>query len=378
VELQVISPFGIRQSRFFQSVVYSPEIMALIPPFIAEYVQLLAVTMNPRHWIGIKIVASTLVLLAGILNLRRSARLWALLALTFLLVCGPYAPMPIWRLLFLFPIFNTMSDFTKYWNVFALFTLCSLAAVGFDTIIQLLHRVVPHPRGQMVCRIMLGGVFATAILHPSAHAFGINSRLFQVLPKKITNGQFYQVASVRWLGVSSTRNRTPDPGVDETVMYSNLQKNVGTITWYGAVAFRENAVPKFLIDENGIRQNNTLYQGEVYCATVQGRDCDIGQFVISYNGLAVRTGQNFIEPSRIVFNFNYDPRWNTSQGTVEDHNGLLAVNLPEPDNRHRTIVLSFRDGSFLVGFVFFLVGITVWPIWYFRYYRVERITRSVL
>jgi hypothetical protein len=144
------------------------------------------------------------------------------------------------------------------------------------------------------------------------------------------------------------------------------------------VAFRENAVPKFLIDENGIRQNNTLYRGEVYCATVQGRDCDLEQFVISYNGLAVRTGQNFIEPSRIVFNFNYDPQWNTSQGTVEDHNGLLAVKLPEPDNRHRTIVLSYRDGSFLVGFVFFLVGIIVWPIWYFQYYRVERTTRSVL
>jgi hypothetical protein len=161
-------------------------------------------------------------------------------------------------------------------------------------------------------------------------------------------------------------------------MYSNLQKNVGTITWYGAMAFRENAVPKFLINENGIRQNNALYRGEVYCATVQGRDCDIGQFVISYNGLAVRTGQNFTEPSRIVFNFNYDSQWNTSQGTVVNHDGLLAVELSEEDNAGRTIVLSYKDGSFLIGFVFFLIGVIVWPIWYFQYYRVERITQSVL
>ena len=117
-----------------------------------------------------------------------------------------------------------MYDFTKYWNVFALFTLCSLAAVGFDAITQLLHRVVTRPGNQMVCKIMLGGIFAAAILHPSAHSFGINWRLFQVPPKKVTTGQFYQVASVRWLGVSSTRNRGPDPGVDETVMYSNLTK----------------------------------------------------------------------------------------------------------------------------------------------------------
>ena len=73
------------------------------------------------------------------------------------------------------------------------------------------------------------------------------------------------------------------------------------------MAFRENAVPKFLINENGIIQKNTLYRGEVYCATVQSSDCDIEQFVISYNRLTVNTGQNFTEPSKIVFNFNYDP-----------------------------------------------------------------------
>ena len=71
VELRVTSPSGMRQSRFLQSVVYSPEIMSLIPRFIADHIQLLAVTMNPRHWIGIKITASALVLLAGILNPRQ-------------------------------------------------------------------------------------------------------------------------------------------------------------------------------------------------------------------------------------------------------------------------------------------------------------------
>jgi hypothetical protein len=371
VELRVISPSGIWPKWFLQSILYSPEVMPLIPQFIADHTKLLAVTMSPKHVIGIKITASALVLLAGILNRRQSIRLWILLVIVFLLVCGPYAPLPIWRLLFLFPIFNTMYDFTKYWNVFALFTVCGLAAFGFDAITRLLCPVSTSLRQRMVRRIMLGGIFAAAILHPFGHSFWINWRLFQAPPKKVTTGQFYQVASVRWLGVSSTRNRGPDPGVDETVMYSNLTKNVGTITWYGAVAFRENATPKFLINENGTIQKNTIYRGEVYCATIQNSDCDIEQFVISYNRLTVSTGQNFTEPSKIVLNFNYNPGWTTDQGTVVNHNGLLAVKLTAVDRRNQTIVLNYSDRLFLVGLAFFLVGIVVWPMWYFWYRRVD-------
>jgi len=371
VELQQTSPAGMRQSRFLQSVVYSPEIFSLIPRFIAEYIQLLAVTMNPRHWIGIKITASALVLLAGILNPRHSARLWILLALAFLLACGPYAPLPIWRLLYLFPVFNTMYDFTKYWNVFALFTLCSLAAVGFDAITQLLRRVVTCRGNQMVRKITLGGIFAAATLHPFAHSFEMNWQLYQVPPREVTARQFYQVASVRWLGVTSTRNRGPDPGVDETVMYSNLKKNVGTITWYGAMAFPENSVPKFFITENGSIRENTAYRGEVYCATVQSSDCDIEHFIISYNRLTVSTGENFAEPSRIILNFNYDPRWSSKEAAVVNYNGLLAVALSDADSQNRRIVLNYTDRSFLVGLAFFLIGAVAWPTWYFRYYRVD-------
>jgi hypothetical protein len=306
VELRLTAPSGIRQSRFLQSVIYSPEVFELIPRFISDYVQLLAVTMSPRHLIGLKITGSALVLAAGILNPRGSARLWILLTLAFLLTCGPFAPLPIWRLLFLFPVLNTMNDYPRYWNVFALFILCGLAALGFDAITQLLRRALNGPGNQIVRKIILGGIFAAAILHPSVHSFWINSQEFQVLPKEIITRQFHQVASERWFGVPPRRERTPYPGIDDTVMYSNLQKNVGTITWYGAVAFREDAVPKFIIQENGTNKTNPSYRGEVYCATVGSTECDIEQLSIGYNRLAVNTGKNFSEPSSIVLNFNYD------------------------------------------------------------------------
>lgn len=369
VELQLTTPSGMPRTWFLQSIVYSPEIFTLVPRFIADHVQLLAVTMNPRHWIGIKITAMVLVLAAGILSPRRSARLWVLLALAFLLTCGPYAPLPIWRILYLFPVFNTMNDFAKYWNVFALFAVCGLAGLGFDAFAGLLDRVVTIPRQRKIRAIVLGGIFAAAILHPAVHSFGINWRLFQTQPKEVAAGPYYQVASARWFGVPPRRERTPDPGVDDTVMYSNLKKNVGTITWYGAVAFRESAAPKFLVNTNGNLQNNVTYRGEVYCATVQSSDCDIEQFIISYNRLTVSTGKNFTEPSSVIFNFNYDPRWSTSQGTIRNNNGLLAVELPGGDNRNQRLVLSYRDRLFFLGIVFFFLISVAWPVWYFWYYN---------
>jgi hypothetical protein len=372
VELRMTSPSGIRPKWFLQSVIYSPEIVALIPRFIADQIQLFTVTMNPRHFIGIKITASALVLVAGILNLRQSARLWILLAIAFFLACGPYSPLPVWRLLYLFPVFNTMNDFAKYWNVFALFTVCGLAALGFDAITQLLHRLNTHPGNQMGRKIILGGIFAATILHPAAHSFLINWQLFQVPPQEVTAGQFYQVASARWFGVLPHRWRTPHPGVDETVMYSNLRKNIGTITWYGAVAFREYAVPKLFINENGTIQENANYKGEVYCEMVHRGDCDIEQFDITYNRLTVSTGKNFTEPSSMVLNFNYDPRWTTSQGMIMNHNGLLAVELSGDYKRNQPLILNYRDRLFFLGVLFFFLISLAWPVWYFRYYSVEQ------
>jgi hypothetical protein len=262
-----------------------------------------------------------------------------------------------------------MNDFAKYWNVFALFAVCGLAGLGFDAFAGVLDRGVTVPRQSRIRAIILGGIFAAAILHPFAHSFWMNWQLFQIPHKEVTTRQFYQVASARWFGVPPRRERTPYPGVDETVMYSNLKQNVGTITWYGAVAFRENAVPKFLINETGTIQKNPTYRGEVHCANFQGGDCDIEQLVITYNRLTVSTGQRFTEPASIILNFNYDPRWSTNQGTVANHNGLLAVGLADTENRNRTIVLEYMDSSFLLGFVFFLTGVIVWPMWYFSRHR---------
>jgi hypothetical protein len=370
VELRVISPSGIWPKWFLQSILYSPEVMHLIPQFIADHTKLLAVTMSPKHVIGIKITASVLVLLAGILNLRHSIRLWILLTLAFLLACGPYAPLPIWRLLFLFPVFDTMNDFTKYWNVFALFAVCGLAALGFDATTQLFQRAFTSPGQRIVVKIVLGGIFFAAILHPFVYSFGINWQLYQFPPTEVTARQFYQVASASWDGVPSHGRwgRGPERGVEDTVMYFNLQKNIGTITWYGSVVLPEKAAAKFLINKNGTARKNANYKGEVYCATVQNSECDIQQLVISYNRLTVSTGQNFTEPSEIVLNFNYDPRWSTNHGAIVNHSGLLAVKLPGRNNQNRSIVLNYSDPMFLAGLAFFLAGVVVWPMWYFGYY----------
>jgi hypothetical protein len=369
VELRVSSPNGLRPRMLMGSIVYSPEISSLFTKYLSwDPLEYFPLSGSARHLIGIKVTALGLVLAAGILKLRQTAALWILLALMFLLACGPYAPLPIWRLFFLFPVLNTMLDFTKYWNVFVLFALCGLAAMGFDAVADLLARTFGRSGARRGRNFVLGAIFAAAIIHPAWYAFWINWSLFQRAPRAFTPEEFYQIADSRWAGVTNTRARPPTPGADGTVMYFNLQKNIGTITWYGVIAFSENAEPKFLIDGNGTARKNPNYRGEVYCETVSKENCDIEDFAISYNRLRVKTGKNFAAPSKIVFNFNYDPRWRSKEARVANHHGLLAVILTDADNRNRAIVLNYRDGWFLIGLGFFFIGVIVWPIWYFRYY----------
>jgi hypothetical protein len=369
VELGVSAPDGLRPRMLLGSILYSPEISLLFTKYLSwDPLKYFPLPVSPRHLIGIKITALALVLSAGILKMRQTAALWIILALVFLLACGSYAPVPIWRLVSFFPVFNTMLDFTKYWSVFVLFTLCALAALGLDSITELFGRLFSRAEQSVIHKVVLAGIFLAAIFHPAIYSFWINWELYRGAPIETTPGPFYQVAASRWLGFTKHRWRTPNPDVAETVMYLNLKKNVGTITWYGAVALREDAVPKLLIHEDGTAMRNPSYRGEIYCATVRGSDCDVEDFLISYNRLTVNTGKNFTEPSKIIFNFNYDPRWSTEQGAVVNHNGLLAVRLPHTDSRNQTITLNYRDGWFLVGFIFFLIAGVVWPIWYFRYY----------
>jgi hypothetical protein len=372
VELRV-SPDGLRPRMLMGSIVYSPEISLLFMKYLSfDPLKYFPLPVSPRHLIGIKTTALALVLSAGVLKLRQTAALWVILALMFLLACGSYAPLPIWRLFAFFPVLNTMLDFTKYWNVFVLFTLCGLAAIGFDAITEFFGRIFVHPERSKVQEFVLAAIFIAAVLHPAAYSFWINWGLYQAAPHRDTPEQFSQVASSRWLGVTDTRWRVPNPSADGTSMYFNLQKNRGTITWYGNIALRENAAPKFLIDVNGTEKENPDYRGEVYCATVQWENCEIDDFTIGYDRLTIRTGKNFTEPSKIIFNFNYDPRWSSRQATVMNHNGLLAVGLSDTDSRNQIIILTYRDRRFLIGIAFFLIGGVLWPIWYFRYYGVDR------
>jgi hypothetical protein len=138
----------------------------------------------------------------------------------------------------------------------------------------------------------------------------------------------------------------------------------------GVFLYRKTLHRNSLSNEQGTANWNPNYRGEVYCETVQGSGCDIEHFAISYNRLTVHTGKNFTEPSKIVFNFNYDAAWSSKEATVVNHNGLLAVALTDADSQNRRIVLNYTDRSFLVGLAFFLSGAVVWPAWYFRCYRV--------
>jgi hypothetical protein len=106
------------------------------------------------------------------------------------------------------------------------FTLCGLAALGFDVTARLFGRTFTRPGKNMMRKIILGGIFLVAILHPAAYSLQTTWRLYQVTPKEATPEQFYQVASARWVEVPSNRNRWrgPELGVDETVMYFNLKK----------------------------------------------------------------------------------------------------------------------------------------------------------
>lgn len=346
-DFQAIDPHGLQASKIIRSIMVATWI-----PF-------------GHDTIGVGAGASLFTLIAFLLDWRKSLNLGVVLILAFLLTMGPRTPL--WHIFDFMPIFDTMKNYPKYFNGFVLFALCGLFAVGIDAVLSLVrsdHTARIIDRWQWLTLLL---IFFSVVLPPSLTSYKEYKNGFWLDPYRTQKGSFFHVAEKRWIG-SRDKYRLPNMKNRDTIMYYNLMKNRGTITWYGNFRFPEYPEPKYIVNRAGEFEINAAYKGEIFCPNLNNKLCDITDHKFTFNTISFKTGDNF-SSGRAVFNFNYHPGWSSNDARVVNANGLLAVDLNDKTIALKKIHLRFIDKRFNAGVVIFVITLIVWLLGYFVYYK---------
>lgn len=280
-----------------------------------------------------------------------------LLVITAMFAMGENAPVPCYRLLQALPVFDTMRDYTKYWNQLPVVCVCLLAGLGLEVLSGLLNRVNASRACRHACPV-LAGLFLLAMVLPNGVLAGayLYPRVFTAERAEESRGEFYQIAHRDLIG-RVDRYRRPDMLVRELNhdQYHLLLRGIGTITWYGNLVFAENAIPRYLI-EDGRLVPNAGYLAEAWTEGPNGTRTAADGFALTYNTVRARVGA---DSSRLlVFNTNHSANWSSSVGEVRSSGGRLAVALP-PGHQGEVLV-RFVDPAFHMGLWWALVGGLLW------------------
>lgn len=269
-----------------------------------------------------------LLLAAGLLFRFGQTALWALLGALFsVLWAGPNSPVDIFRLLRYLPFFGTISQPHKYFDFFIVFAICVSFPLGFDAVVKALDG---RPRISMAARLVLG---AAAIIPLLAFTFPKYRGLYTSRPPELFAREFFQV-------------KLPAGERSGEQMYFNAVQNVGTINWYGAILLPSAAEPRYLVDPAFGARANPAYKGESFCLK-SGSLCQPVYFGANRLKALISTGG----PDRVVFNQNYDARWRSTFGEVENYGGLLSVAITAALSR-QVLVLEYSSGAFYAGALF--------------------------
>jgi len=317
--------------------------------------------------IGVGVGGVLLVFIAFLLNWRKSLGLALVLIAAFLLTMGPNTPL--FHVVNSIPILDTIKSYPKYFNGFILFSLCALTSLGIDCVLPL---VSSRPTERSIDRwqwLTIFLIFSFIVLPPSITSFRTYKNGFRLKPFKTYEGDFFHVSEERLIG-SRRKYRTPNMKNIDTIMYYNLLRNRGTITWYGNFILPENAAPKYIVNHNGNVVRNEDYKGEIYCPKSTREACDINNYRFTFNTISLELGKEF-SANRVVFNFNFHPGWSSKDAKVVNANGLLAVDLNDNSRTSNIIYLRFVDRRFNVGVKIFLVTFIGWLIGYFALCKIK-------
>ena len=197
-------------------------------------------------WLGLGLAA------VGILLRFREARAWIVLGFfSFVLALGSGAPFPIPEILSHTPIFSTMGEYGKYFNIYVLTSVCMLAAFGLEGLYNRFQKglettFTEHSSGNLIRAVFLVmGMLAVA--SPMIPTFNSFSNAFAEPQSSYARGQFYQISYRRLIGTIRKGRKS----LRDDDQYNNVRRNIGTITWNGNIVLPENAVPKFIVELNG-------------------------------------------------------------------------------------------------------------------------------
>ena len=292
-----------------------------------------------------------------LLDWRRSLGLLGILVVAVVFALGQASPVPVVAIMTAIPFLNTMGAYGSYASLVIVFCICTIAAIGFDRLRQL----VAHGRQKQAGAAgleadrLLVSFAAVTVAYSAAVAMLLYGALFS-LPDFVTPREtFYQVSDQKLVGVIGRYRETP-PDHLEANQYYNIRRGVGTITWYGNLVFPEHARAKVLVDASGASIPQEGYRGEVHCVDAPKGECRVGDLKLTYNTIRFRLSAS--EASTVVLNFNQHPGWSSQTGEVMSYEGLLAVRVPASTDEE--IVLRFSDPRFVIGLWIALAAAALW------------------
>ncbi len=263
------------------------------------------------------------------------------------------APVDLLKFLWKVPIFSAVYRPYKYFSFEIAFTFAIVSGQFF----WILAKIRPRLIGHIIAVILI--IVGVWFLYPKMAKIQKETYIFDLPAEYQTKSdEFYNIQ-----GKDIVRNRKEPL---ESLTYTNLIRNIGTIDWHTGIPIDENAVPKFFIDVNGTRVPNPDYHGEVYFLD----STNMAQAYFRPNSIIIQVSLQ--KPDTLIMNQNYHRDWNTDKGRLFEKDGLLALELDEIGTYN--ITLRYISQSFFIGLTVSTLSILflIFICWSYRTGRLER------
>ena len=266
------------------------------------------------------------------------------------------APFDLLKLSWNLPIFQSIYLPHKYFSFQIAFTVALVSGQFFWLLTKRRPKWVEPVLATSL--IVFGGWF----LVPRAMAIQENTYTLESPPVLPSDPEGF--SNVQGYGLPRFRL-----GPHRSVSYFNLLRNVGTVDWYTAVPFAENAIPKYFVDSRNRELRYRDYRGEAYFS--KGK----GSVESTFSPNSIELTLNVQEPDVLIINQNYHPDWQVSKGDLFNKDGLLALRLQDTGSyrvRLQYVLRSFRTGLLVtLSSLAFLVFVC----WAYKTGRLQRCTK---
>jgi hypothetical protein len=321
---------------YFQPKTYTPE---GIPAY--TYQQLWQESIGWKKVQGLVTVGWLPVLLSLIAFyiFRRRSFPWGVNLFLFgWLILAYNAPVDLLKLLWNVPIFSALYRPYKYFSFQIAFTFAIVAGQFFWLLLKIRPKWLEHVFA--IGLILLGVWF----LYPKVDKIQKETYTFDMPSESLVKQDiFYNIQ-----GKDIVRNRKEPLN---SLTYTNLIRNIGTVDWHTGIPIAENAVPKYFVDAKGSVITNPLYRGEAYFVDTK----NLAEAYFRPNSIIIQVSLQ--KPDTLIINQNYHKDWHTDHGKVVDKDGLIALQLDEAGTYNITMLYISR--SFYLGLIASILSLAI-------------------